>query len=37
VDVDVVRFLNVCEDQGIEFLHCSRFIREWMRRERTQS
>jgi hypothetical protein len=36
VDVGVVRFLNVCEDQGIEFLHRSPFIREWMRRERTQ-
>ena len=35
VDVDVVRFLNICKEQGIEFLHCSRYIGEWMRREST--
>jgi glutathione S-transferase len=33
VDVAVVRFLNVCERQGIELLHCPRYVREWMRRE----
>ena len=36
VDVEVVRFLNTCEEQGIEFLHCSRLVREWMRREKTE-
>ena len=34
VDVDVIRFLVVCEDEGIEVVRCSAYIREWMRRER---
>jgi anti-anti-sigma regulatory factor len=34
VDVDVVRFLGVCQAAGIEIIHCSRYIREWMFRER---
>jgi hypothetical protein len=34
VDVDVIRFLGVCEDEGLEVVHCSPYIREWMRRER---
>jgi len=34
VDVGVVRFLIVCEAEGIELLHCVPYIREWMRRER---
>ena len=34
VDIEVIRFLNSCEEQGIEFLHCPRYIREWMRREK---
>ena len=34
VDVDVIRFLGVCEDEGLEIVHCSPYIREWMRRER---
>ena len=34
VDVDVIRFLGVCEDEGIEVVHCSPYIREWMRQER---
>ena len=33
VDVDVVRFLIVCEAEGIEFLHCPPYIREWIFRE----
>jgi hypothetical protein len=33
VDVAVVRFLNVCEQEGVELLHCPRYVREWMRRE----
>ena len=33
VDVDVVRFLISCEARGIQLRACSRFIREWMRRE----
>lgn len=33
VDVEVVRFLNACEKSGVELLHCSPYIREWMVRE----
>ena len=33
VDVEVVRFLNGCEESGVELLHCSPYIREWMLRE----
>ena len=34
VDVATVRFLIECEVKGIELLHCSPYIREWMGRER---
>jgi anti-anti-sigma regulatory factor len=34
VDVETVRFLNACEQEGIEFLHCWPYIREWMVREK---
>ena len=33
VDVEVVRFLNTCEGNHVELLHCSPYIREWMLRE----
>jgi hypothetical protein len=33
VDVEVVRFLGVCEAAGIALLHCSPYIREWIVRE----
>jgi hypothetical protein len=33
VDVEVVRFLSVCESQGIQLRHCSAYIREWIARE----
>jgi hypothetical protein len=33
VDVEVVRFLGVCETESDEVLHCAPYIREWMRRE----
>jgi len=33
VDVDVVRFLGICEAQGIQLRHCSAYIREWIARE----
>jgi anti-anti-sigma regulatory factor len=35
VDADVVRFLADCEAEGIEVLHCSRYIREWISREQS--
>ncbi len=34
VDVDGVRFLSECEAKGIELVHCSPYIREWIARER---
>jgi hypothetical protein len=34
VDVDGVRFLSECEARGIELVHCSPYIREWIARER---
>jgi hypothetical protein len=33
VDVEVVRFLGMCEANGVELVHCSPYIREWIRRE----
>ncbi|MGE0274680.1 MAG: hypothetical protein AB7G68_19215 [Nitrospiraceae bacterium] len=36
VDVDIVRFLNACENSGVELLHCWPYIREWMRREHVE-
>ena len=33
VDVEVVGFLRACEAEGVEILHCSPYIREWMLRE----
>ena len=37
VDIDAVRFLNVCESAGVSILHCPPYIREWMLQERTQA
>ena len=37
IDVDVVRFLNACQREGIEFVNCSPYIREWMRREEQEA
>jgi hypothetical protein len=34
VDADVVRFLGICESEGIQLLHWSAYIREWIVRER---
>ena len=33
VDVEVVRFLGLCESKGVELAHCSPYIREWIFRE----
>jgi len=37
VDVDVVRFLNRCETQGVRLVNCSPYILEWMNREQNRS
>jgi len=34
VDVATVRFLVRCEADGMQLRNCSRYIREWMDRER---
>jgi hypothetical protein len=36
VDLEVVRFLIVCEDEGIELVECPLYVREWMLRERAE-
>lgn len=33
VEVDVVRFLGICEAGGVEIVNCSPYIREWMKQE----
>src|SRR5271170_6847083 len=33
VGLDAVRFLVACEAEGIELIRCSRYVREWMKRE----
>jgi hypothetical protein len=35
VDVEVVRFLGACESEGIQLVHGSPYITDWIRRERT--
>ena len=36
VDVEVVRFLNTCEENNVQLLHCSPYIREWIIREKNR-
>jgi hypothetical protein len=36
VDLRVVWFLISCEDRGIELVECPPYVREWIRRERTE-
>ena len=36
VDRDAVRFLQVCERDGIVFRHCPAYIRAWIAREGEQ-
>jgi len=33
VDVDVVRFLAVCQKSGMKIVHCPQYIRDWISRE----
>ena len=33
VDVEIVRFLGACEDQGATILNCSPYIRDWIGKE----
>jgi len=34
VDVQVVRFLGICEARGVDVLNCSPYISDWITRER---
>jgi anti-anti-sigma regulatory factor len=34
VDVEIIRFLNACEKNGVQLLNCWPYIREWMSREK---
>jgi hypothetical protein len=34
VDVEIIRFLNACEKNGIQLLNCWPYIREWMSGEK---
>lgn len=34
VDLEVVRFLMGCEDDGIELVQCPPYVRQWILRER---
>ena len=36
VDVEVVRFLSDCENEGVVLIHCPPYVREWILRERTE-
>ena len=33
VDVEVVRFLGSCRAEGIQLVHCSPYIRDWIAKE----
>ena len=34
VDLDVIRFLATCQTEGIPLVHCSRYINNWIAKER---
>ena len=34
VDLDVIRFLATCQNEGISLVHCSRYINNWITKER---
>ena len=34
VDVEAVRFLGMCETQGVTLVNCSPYIRNWIGKER---
>jgi hypothetical protein len=37
VDIAGVRFLNRCEEEGVELAECPPYVREWILRERAES
>ncbi len=34
VDLEVIRFLATCQTEGISLVHCSRYINNWITKER---
>jgi anti-anti-sigma regulatory factor len=34
VDLDVIRFLATCQTEGVSLVHCSRYINNWISKER---
>jgi hypothetical protein len=36
VDIDAVRFLSACEENGVVLAWCPLYVREWINRERTR-
>ena len=34
VDLEVIRFLATCQTEGISLVHCSRYINNWVAKER---
>ena len=36
VNVEVIRFLSDCEDEGVVLIHCPHYVREWILRERDE-
>jgi len=37
VDLDVICFLGDYERRGIQLVNCSPYVREWIRREKTEN
>src|ERR1700751_3262060 len=36
VNVEVIRFLSDCEDEGVVLIHCHPYVREWILRDRDE-
>ena len=36
VDLEVIRFLATCQSEGISLVHCSRYINNWIAKERSR-
>jgi hypothetical protein len=36
VDLDVIRFLARCQTEGISLIHCSRYISDWIAKDRSR-
>ena len=36
VDLDVIRFLATCQTEGISLVHCCRYIKNWVAKERSR-